>query len=117
MRGDGILEKFRDIINENRTWIIAEEEFLLRVLYIDVGYGMVPYPCDNLILKSVTKSRLYREGHEWYIPEFEIRNSLAKLFPDLPVDQVKRWQVEQVIMDVTGGQLRLNLRDFMSFSM
>lgn len=106
-----LLERVRDVVNQYRTWIRAEDDFLLRVIYIDVGYGMVPYPCDNLILTSLRKTSFCREGHEWYIPEFQLRDAMSRLFPSAGIDGLGRWQVEALILDITNGSLKLNLWD------
>lgn len=114
METDGkvVMSEISRIINENCTWIRAVDCTMYRVIYLDLGFGMVPYPCLNLVLKSFRFSPDYRVGHEWYIPDFRLIESAERIAGKKRAADLTRDDVERIVMDASRQKIRLNLREF-----
>lgn len=107
-----LLAKVKQIINENSTWVVAEDDSYVKIIYVPAGYGMIPYPSRHLVLRSVVRTRNIRPGKRWYISDYAIREIYEKCFHGKSLEQLTRYDVENIIHKASGDSIRLCLREF-----
>lgn len=112
MTYNGLLRELKRIINENGTRILAVDDARYRVVYQDIGFGMIPYSCCNLVLAATRRIAGYKAGHEWYLPDFELERAARKVAPGKEPADYTRTDVERIILEASSGQLSLQLREY-----
>lgn len=111
MTDSSLLHELMTVINEHSTWIIAVDDCLFRVVYISEPYGMIPYSCKNLVLKTTVRSQSCRCGHEWYLPDYRLQQSKQRIAPGKTSSMLDMKDVEAIVLDASDGQIALNLKD------
>lgn len=109
--------KLASLIHTHRSWIAVHQSDCERMLMVQAGRELRPVRCRVLTLVALRPDGLYRRGHVWDIPEYNLDKAVRSLKRDLHFRE--RWNsgditledVEAIVNRATFGFLHLRLSD------
>lgn len=90
-------QKLVEVIHSHRSWVAVHRSDGERMLMIQVGRELRPIHCRVLTLVATRSNGLYKRGHVWDIPEYNLDKAVRSLKRNEHFKE--RWSREDISME------------------